>query len=191
MKMNRREMLVATGTGAVALATVGAGEGCNATQWITTVLNDLPTVLQVISSIIAIIGAAQGSVEAAALAVAQKAAADATAALKAAQAFVTQYQANAQPGLLNQIDDALSTAQAQLGSILGVLHINNQTLQATLAAGIGAALTAIVAIQALVPPPPAATSARLAMHKVSDNSAVIKRGFNESVAAAGSPQFAI
>jgi hypothetical protein len=194
--MNRREWLKSTGTG-VALAGVGGSavlmEGCNATTWITMALNDLPVILQIITSILAVIGAAKGSVSASAMAIAQKAANDASAALLEAQTFIKQYQANSSTTLLGQIDDALTTAQSQLGAILGVLHVTDTALQATLAAGIGSALTIIVAIQALVPVTPVATvkRAELAKSTVDDQSIAIKAAYNECVTAAGGGKYAI
>jgi hypothetical protein len=177
--------------GAAALSTVTL-EACNAQAWIQTALNDLPTILQIVTSIISIVGAATGSADAAAIAIAQKAAADATAALQAAQNFIQQYQANASAGLLNQIDNALTTAQSQLSSILTALHITNPTLQATIAAAIGSALAIVVYIQSLVPPPAVASAQRRAIHaSANSNAGAIKAAYNEAVVAAGSPQFQV
>lgn len=179
-------------TGALAISASSlALEGCNASQWIATALNDLPIILQIDESIISIVGAAKGGTDPNIIAQAEAAAAQAKQALTEAQAFIQQYQANATPGLLSQIDAALTTAQSQLGSILTVLHITNTQLQATLAAGIGSALTIVVAIQALVPPPPAASAKRVALHSASNQSASMKQAYNEAVTAAGGAQFAI
>lgn len=198
--MNRRNFLATAGAGAVGASAVGMS-ACNPSQWLTLALNDLPTILQIVTSIIAIVGAASGSVPASAIAAANSAAARAKAAITEAQAFLAQYQANKTNTLLGNVDDALATAQAQLGSILSILNINNPTLQATLSAAIGSALTIIVAVQALVPAPvPAPTptptpaaSRRVALSKVtaSDQSVAIKVGYNEALAAAGGSQFAI
>lgn len=186
--MNRRQMLVA-GSGGLALATVGLGEGCNAASWIQTALNDLPIVVQIAESIISIVAAAQGSADPAALGVAQTAANAAKQALLEAQSFVAQYNSTKTGTLLGNIDAALTTAQSQLGAILAALHITNQTLAATLAAAIGSGLTIVVAIQALVPAPPAATSARAALH--TSTMSAIKTAYNESVTAAGGAQYAV
>lgn len=179
-----------------ALATAGVAAlgtaSCNAQAWIQTALNDLPTILQIVTSILSIVGAATGSADAAAIAVAQKAAADATAALKAAQGFIASYQASPSGGLLTEIDSALTAAQSNLGSILTALHISNPTLQATIGAAIGSALAVIVYIQSLVPPPPAAPVTRRAIKaSPSSNAAAIKAAYNEAVTVAGGAQYQI
>lgn len=202
--MNRREMLKKSAVAGVAGCTLtGAAltEGCNAQQWLTIALNDLPTVLQIAESIISIIGAAQGVASPAAVAQAQIVAQKAKDALTEAQTFLTQYEANKTTTLLGNVDDALTTAQGQLGSILSILGINNPTLQATLAAAIGSALTIIVAVQTLVPAPaPAPTPTptptqvrRAALKKVTatDQSLAIKIGYNEALASAGGARFGI
>lgn len=177
--------------GAAALTTV-ALEGCNAQAWIQTALNDLPTIIEIVTSIISIVGAAQGSADAGAIAVAQKAASDAASALKAAQGFIASYQAAPTGGLLTEIDNALTAAQSNLGSILTALHISNPTLQATIGAAIGSALAVIVYIQSLVPPPPAATRARTAIKaSPSSNAAAIRAAYNEAVTVAGGAQYQI
>lgn len=198
--MNRRNFLATAGAGAVGASAVGL-EGCSASQWLTIALNDLPTILQIVTSIISIVGAASGSATASAVALANTAASKASDAIKEAQAFLAQYQANKTNTLLGNVDDALATAQAQLGSILSILNINSPTLQATLSAAIGSALTIIVAVQSLVPAPvpaptptptPAASRrAKLSKVTASDQSVAIKVGYNEALAAAGGSQYGI
>lgn len=198
--MNRRNFIAAAGAGAVGASTVGMS-ACNPSQWLTIALNDLPTILQIVTSIISIVGAASGTVSAGAVALANAAASKAKDAIKEAQAFLAQYEANKTSTLLGNVDDALATAQAQLGSILSILNINNPTLQATLSAAIGSALTIIVAVQALVPAPvpaptpaptPAASRrAKLSKVTANDQSVAIKVGYNEALAAAGGSQYAI
>jgi hypothetical protein len=199
--LSRREALKSAGVVVVAGAVGGSVAGCNASQWLTIALNDLPTIIQIAVSIISIVGAASGATNPAALALAQAAAVKAKAVLVEAQAFLTQYQANKSTTLLGNIDDALATAQAQLGSILSILNINSPVLQATLSAAIGSALTIIVAVQSLIPAPapvptptptPAA-SRRSTLSKVTatDQSIAIKVGYNEALAAAGGSAYAI
>lgn len=200
MNLSRRQF-VATGSVGLAAGAVGSMEACNASQWLTIALNDLPTILQIVTSIISIVGAASGASTAAAVALANTAASKAKDAIVEAQAFLAQYQANKTSTLLGNVDDALAVAQSQLGSILSILGINNPTLQATLAAAIGSALTIIVAVQTLIPAPvPAPTptptpaaSRRIALSKATatDQSAAIRVGFNEAVTAAGGAQYVI
>jgi hypothetical protein len=175
MRMNRREMLVATGTGGVALATVGL-EGCSASQWIQTALTDLPTILQILTSILAVAGVNAGPQVA-------EYGNEAKADLQTAQSVIAAYKAAAaanKPGLLGQIEAALSAAQANLSGILTVFHSTDDTLAKTIAASVGAALTALLAIQSLIPAPPAATARRMTLAKSAqkDGNEVIKEAFN-------------
>lgn len=197
MNLSRRQF-VATGSVGLAAGAVGM-EGCNPNAWLALALNDLPVIIQIITSILSIVSAATGSSTAAAVALANTAAGKAKDAINEAIAFLKQYQANKTNTLLGNVDDALTTAQSQLGAILSILGINNPVLQATLAAAIGSALTIIVAVQTLVPAPVQPTvrtlqaQRRVELSKVTatDQSIAIKVGFNEAVTAAGGPQFSI
>ena len=199
----RRQFVGHLAAGSAALAIAGTAvelEGCNATQWIQIVLNDLPTLLQIAESIIAIVGAAQGSAEAGAIAVAQKFAADAQTAIQTVQTLVTAYQSSPTATGLQKIDAALLAVQNNFAGVMSALHISNPTLQATLAAAIGSAITITVAIQALVPPPPApaptpaptpVTENRAALHNSSSQALTEKVAFNMAVTAAGGAAYAI
>jgi hypothetical protein len=181
--MNRREMLVATGTGGVALATVGLGEGCNANAWISTVLADLPTILQIITSILGIVGSV-AAVPASVLAKVNQWGADAKAALQAAQNVITAYQtaqSTAKPGMLAEIDSALSAALANLSSILSAFQISDTTLEGVIAAALGSAITAVLAIEALVPSPPVPAPKKVRLmvaQKAQNGSAVMREAYN-------------
>jgi hypothetical protein len=181
--MNRREMLVATGTGGVALATVGL-EGCNANQWITTALADLPTILQIITSIIGIVAAA-GAVPANLIAKVNQWGNDAKTALETAQNVITSYQtaqSTAKPGMLAEIDSALSAALANLTSILNVFQVGGDlTLESVIAAALGSAITAVLAIEALVPAPPAPAAKKVRLmtaQKAQNGSAIMREAYN-------------
>jgi hypothetical protein len=181
MRMNRREMLKATGTTGLALATVGAAEGCNASQWIQTALTDLPTILQIITSILAVAGV---NASAQVTEYGNEAKNDFT----TAQSIIASYNAaasSAKPGLLGQIDAALSAGLANLSGILNAFHVNDQTLESTIAAAVGAAMTAVLAIQSLVPAPPAASAKRVALAKATQNNGdvVLRQAYNLIVAA--------
>jgi hypothetical protein len=200
--MNRRQAIRRVTVAGVATCTLTSAalleEGCNTSQWLTVALNDLPTVLQIATSIIAIIGAASGASTAPAVALANSAAQKAKDAITEAQTFLTQYQANKTTTLLGNVDDALTVAQSQLGSILSILNITDPKWQATLSAGISAALVIIVAVQTLIPAPVPATptpaaSRRAQLSKVTatNQSIAIKVGYNEALASAGGSQFAI
>jgi hypothetical protein len=203
--MNRREMLIATGTGGLALATVGV-QGCNI-NWITTVINDLPTILSIVDSIIGIVAlyGPTGS-DPAAVAIAQKLGSEAKSDLQTLQAIINGYNSSSSKSTdLGKIDALLLSVQSNLSGVEGALHISNPTYQAALSAGISAGLVIIVALQSLIPPPavpapvPApATAVRVNEHAVlyaaaksNSQAMVIKAGFNAALAAAGASQFAV
>jgi hypothetical protein len=162
--------------------------GCNASQWISVALTDLPTVLQVVTSIVSIVGTAKGKVEQPVLDKVNSIGAIVKTDLATAQDLVSKFQTaskDAQPGMLTQIDAALNTALQNLNEILGALTITDAQLQATIAAALGSAITVVVAITALVPAPPnpapTPQSARRVELKASakkDGSELIKESFN-------------
>lgn len=192
MKLQRRDFLIA-GSAGVAASTLGLS-GCSASSWITIAINDLPTILQIVTTIISIVGAASGSADAGAVTVATNAANQALADLKEVELLIQGYQTAPSASVLAKIDAGLMDVQTNLAGLLTAFHISNPVLQATLAAAIGSALTILVALQALIPAPATSSALRVELHKAaasSNNALVLKRSFNESVAAAGSPQFAI
>lgn len=206
--MNRREMLVATGTGGLAVATLGAVglvEGCNVANWVQTAINDLPTIVSIAESVISIVAAAQGSADPAALALAQKASAEAKTDLQTLQALVNSYNASTTKQTdLGKIDALLLSVQANLSSVESGLHISNPAIQAAISAGVSSALVIIVALQSLIPPPPvpapvpANTVVRANNHamlwaaaKSNSQAVVLKSGYNAALAAAGASQFAV
>jgi hypothetical protein len=185
MVLDRRQMLTLTAKGAMAatlLGSVAEMEGCNAQQWIATALADLPAILQVITSIVGIVAAAKGgAVPQAVLDTVNRLGGEAKTDLQLAQTLVTQYQtaaASAKPDLLSKIDVALNDGLGSLQGILTAFHVNDTTLEATIAAALGSAITVVLAIQALIPAPPAATSSRKALGSSSNQSPAIKQAFN-------------
>lgn len=182
--INRRQMLSATAKGAVAATVLGSVvgiEGCNAQQWIATALADLPTILQIVTSILSIVSASKGTIDAGLLTEVNQYGAEVKKDLQLAQTLITSYQtagATARAGLLGQIDAALNTATGNLNSILTAFHVSDPTLEATISASLGAAITMVLAVQSLMPPPPAAAAVRLSLHNATDQSAAMKQAFN-------------
>lgn len=189
--LTRRALITKGAAASVLLGTAGSLTACNASDWINIALKDLPIVLQIALSIISMVGAASGSANAGEAAIAEAAAAEAKRDLELALQFVKDYQSHNDPGLLGKIDDLLLAVQSSLGSILSAFHVHNQVLAATIAAAIGSAITVVVAIQSLVPAPPAASAARKAMGAPKDHSHSIKKAYNEVVSASGGAQYAI
>jgi len=185
--VSRREfgksVVAATVSGSV-VGSMTLASGCNASQWISTVLQDLPTILSIITTILQVIGAAGVSVAANVIAAVNEYGGLAVAALKEAQVLVGQYNAavsSDRPGLLGKIHTALTTAQTNLNNILNVFSVTDPTLQAAISAGIGSAITVILGIETLIPPPPAPTpvQVKLARHDERD---AMRESFNAIVA---------
>lgn len=186
--IDRRDWMTKTTKGAVAVAVIGTVplmEGCSADQWIATALADLPTILQIITSILGIVSAASGGVDPGSLILVNRLGAEAKTDLQLAQTLIASYKAaasSAKPGILTKIDAALGTALGSLDSILTAFHTSNTTLATTIAAALGSSITIILAIQALIPAPPAATAARASLHNEKNQSAAMKTAYNLLVA---------
>ena len=70
------------------------------------------------------------------------------------QSLITQYEkadAAAQPGLLNQIQAAMSAVQATLNGLLPALHITDAATQAKITAVVGILLSEVESVAAIVP----------------------------------------
>lgn len=189
--MTRRAVLkgAAVGGGVVMIGGVATLEGCNASQWLQTAINDLPLILQIATSIISIVGAVGGAADPGALALAQKAADQAKVDLTLVQTLLAGYNASpSKNGVLQQVDAALLDVQANLSGIEGALHISDPTKQATISAAISAALVIVVALQTIIPAPTPAPVARKALSTSHD---AIRVGYNVALAAAGGSRFGI
>jgi len=101
--------------------------------------------------------------------------------LQLVQSLIASYQTAAgtsKPGYLVQIDAALNTCLGNLTAIMGAFHVSDQTLEATIAAALGAAITVTTAIQALIPAPSLASASRVALNNPKDQSEAMKTAFN-------------
>lgn len=182
--LDRRQMLSLTTKGAVALAAVGTiplMEGCNADQWIAVALADLPTILQIVTSILGIVSASKGTIDPTLLTDVTNFGNEATKDLQLAQNLVASYKvavSSAKPGILSQIDAAMSLALTSLNSILNVFHVSDTVLEATIAAALGASITIVLAIQALIPPPPAAPVTRVSLGNPKNQTTAMKTAYN-------------
>jgi hypothetical protein len=94
------------------------------------------------------------NVSAADLQTIQSAGSQAGADLQLMQSLIAQYQnaeAAAQPGLLNQIQVALTTVQSTLNDLLPALHIKDVASQAKITAVVGILLSEAESVAAIVP----------------------------------------
>lgn len=163
-------------------------------EWIKVALDDLPTIIQIITSVIGMVGAAQGKgqVDTAMVSQMQVISSQVQADIQLVQKLVNDYQtadAITKPGILNKIDSSLSMVQTNLSALLAAFHVNNAALQTTIASSLGLAITTILAIQSLLP---ASSSARKTVRPVKPMSSVeLKSTFNGIVNSNGYGSFAI
>src|ERR1700728_802390 len=125
------------------------------TAWIGEAEQIVETLIPATTNLVTLVATLQGgSISAADVQTIQNAGAQAGADLQLLQSLITQYQkadASAQPGLLNQIESALSGVQATLTSVLPALHIKDATTQAKITAVIGILLSEGQSVAAIVP----------------------------------------
>src|SRR6266576_915743 len=166
-------------SGAAATAVLAAGCPANVQDWIQIAVADLPTILQIVTSILSMAGVA-GGVQV------KQFGAQAQTDLQTVQALITSYKTvngNARPGVLGEIDSTLIAVRGNLTSLLTAFRVVDPVLQQTVAAAIGAAITMLMALQSFIPPPPTAGARRMTMAKSSrrDGNEVMKEAFNAIV----------
>jgi hypothetical protein len=125
------------------------------TAWIGEAEQIVAALLPAVANLIALVAALQGkSVSAADLQTIESTGAQAEADLQLMQSLIGQYQkadASAQPGLLNQIQAAMSAVQSSLNGLLPALHIEDAATQAKITAVVGILLSEVQSIAAIVP----------------------------------------
>jgi hypothetical protein len=125
------------------------------TAWIGEAEQIVAALMPAVANLIALVAALQGkSVSAADLQTIENAGAQAEADLQLMQSLIAQYQkanASAQPGLLNQIQAAMSAVQSSLNGLLPALHIEDAATQAKITAVVGILLSEVQSIAAIVP----------------------------------------
>jgi hypothetical protein len=124
------------------------------TAWINEAEEILVAVIPATTNIVALVAALQGNVSAGDLQTVQSAGAQAGADLQLVQSLITEYQkadAEAQPGLLNQIQAAISAVQATLTGLLPALHIKDTATRAKITAVVGILLSEVQSVAAIVP----------------------------------------
>jgi hypothetical protein len=125
------------------------------TAWIGEAEQIVDALIPGMANLLTLVATLQGkSVSAADLQTIQNAGAQAGADLQLMQSLITQYQkadASAQPGLLNQIQVAMSSVQSNLNGLLPALHITDAATQAKITAVIGILLSEVESMAAIVP----------------------------------------
>lgn len=125
------------------------------TAWISQAEEIVAALIPAAANIVALVAALQGgNVSAQDLQAIQTAGTQATADLQLLQSLIAEYQkadAQAQPGILNQIQTAIETAQSNLSAILPTLHIKDTATQAKITAVVGVVLSEVQSLAAIVP----------------------------------------
>lgn len=139
---------------AVALSATLTWTACS-TAWIGEAEQIVAALIPATANLVALVATLQGkNVMAADLQTIQSAAAQAGTDLQLMQSLIAQYQkadAAAQPGLLSQIQAAMSSVQASLNGLLPALHIKDAATQAKITAVVGILLSEVESVAAIVP----------------------------------------
>lgn len=171
--MNRRSFMIVASTSGVGLLATGSTAlvtGCS-TNWITVVTNDIPELINIANSVISIVGLATGNGSlAAGLGTEVTLAANALkVTLSSLQDAANAYNANKSQGNLSALIAAIQAVQNDLSKVVAALPPGSisSTVETSLVALIGLAVTIISSIQALVPgAAPVAVTARAAQAAV-------------------------
>jgi len=125
------------------------------TAWIGEAEQIVAAMIPATANLVALVATLQGgNVSAADLQTIQSAGAQAGADLQLMQSLITQYEkadAGAQPGLLNQIQAAMSAVQSTLNGLLPALHIKDAATQAKITAVVGILISEVESVAAIVP----------------------------------------
>jgi len=153
--MNRREFTGHLVAGAALVATATAIEGCAVPSWVNTAIADLPTILNIVTTVATIVADAVtgGALTPAIAAIIATATAAVNVAIPVIQQLIKDYQANPTAGIIENIKTALLDVQNQLGQILTAAHVLNATLRAVITTAMGLAIGVITAILSLLPAP--------------------------------------
>lgn len=184
--MNRRMFLAMSGGAAVAVATAPM-TACS-TAWITTVIDDIPVVVNIVNSVVAVVAQAtsNGSLPGDVAARLTAAMNVAIAGLNAFEDIANTYNADKSQGNLTALIGALTTAQNDVQGVVAVLPagVLNPSVVAVIVAALGTAILTLSSIQALIPgAAPAVVTAKAVQAAVSGkivppNAETLKSSFN-------------
>lgn len=124
------------------------------TAWIGQAEEIVAVLIPATANIVTLVATLQGNVSAADLQTVQSAGAQAGADLQLMQSLIAQYQkagTAAQPGLLSQIQAALTAVQSTLNGLLPALHIKDATTDAKITAVVGILLAEVQSVAEIVP----------------------------------------
>jgi hypothetical protein len=128
--------------------------GCS-TAWIGQAEEIVAALIPAAANLVTLVAALEGkTVSASDLQLIQSVGTQAGAGLQLIQSLVTAYQqadASAQPGILNQIESAITAVQSNLQGLLNSLHIEDAATQAKVTAVVGILLSEVQSLAAIVP----------------------------------------
>jgi hypothetical protein len=125
------------------------------TAWISEAEQIVAALVPAMANLLTLVATLEGkNISAADLQTIQSAGAQAGADLQLLQSLVGEYEkadASAQPGLLNQIQAAMSAVQLTLNGLLPALHITDVATQAKITALVGLLISEVESMAAVVP----------------------------------------
>ncbi|HTS37813.1 MAG TPA: hypothetical protein VMH04_19215 [Candidatus Solibacter sp.] len=128
--------------------------GCS-TDWVSQGEEIVAALIPAAGNIVALVAVLEGkTVSGSDMQAIQSAGAQAEADLQIIQSLIAAYQqaeASAKPGILNQIQSAVNSVQANLQGLLNGLHIKDAATQAKIAAVVGLVLSEVQSLAAIVP----------------------------------------
>jgi len=143
----------AKGLMAIALCGTVPWTACS-TAWVSEAEQIVAVLIPATANIVTLVMTLQGQVSVADLKTVQSAGSQAAADLQLIQSLTAQYQkadAAARPGLLNEIQAAVSATQSTLNGLLPALHIKDPATQAKITAVVGILLSEVQSVAAIVP----------------------------------------
>ncbi|HTY84196.1 MAG TPA: hypothetical protein VMB19_08250 [Silvibacterium sp.] len=128
--------------------------GCS-TAWISEAEEIVAALIPAAANLVTLVASLEGkTVSAGDLQTIQNAGTQAEADLQLVQSLIAAYEkadAATKPGILNQIESAITAAQANLQGLLPALHIQDAATQAKVTAVVGILLSEVESLAAIVP----------------------------------------
>jgi hypothetical protein len=125
------------------------------TAWISEAEQIVAALIPATANVMTLVATLQGKdISASDLQAIESVGTQAGADLQLMQSLIAQYQkadSAAQPGLLNQIQSAMSAVQSSLNGLLPALHIKDTATQAKITAVVGVVLSEVESMAAIVP----------------------------------------
>lgn len=194
--MNRRTFLKVGGVGLTVSATPSLLllEGCpTVDQWVQTVENDIPVIVNIISTITSVVGQAtgNGALTTVIAGLINQSVQTLEAGLNAFKDAVDSYHAAKTQGNLQAVIAALTAVQKDVSSVITTLPIQVPAITSIIVASLGTAITVLSALQAIIPGAAPATAqkgvitAALKGKVTFPSAATLKVGYNAVLVAYG------